>query len=106
MVSKEIFCDWVRTIRELHDASERIGDAIGGGFCFYESELGRLYCKMESLFYQCFFTKEGFDLIDWWLFDSNEKKIFDANDHHVIAELSTEEDLFDYIASEKEIYLR
>lgn len=105
MVTKEIFCEWVRTIRELSETAERISDAFGGCLCFYETELGRLYCKMESLFYQCFFTKECIDLIDWWLFDGNEKKIFDANDHHVIAELSTEEDLFDYIVSEKEIYL-
>lgn len=99
-ISKEKFFEYLKGLKEnssmvsdVYKASKRNIDLIN-----YEDEITRPYRIIEKLF----FTYEELDCISWYVYEYSEgnMKIWDAVTKEEIANLETDEDLWNYLNKE------
>ena len=72
------------------------------GVDIINSDIYENFNKITNILFESILTKEGVDLIDWWLYENVDKKIYDNEDSSkIIADLNKIEDLYKYMENER-----
>lgn len=62
--------------------------------------------EFETLCEELFFTKNGADLVQWWLWEDVEKKLYDAESEEELYDLTNFDDFWEYLIKNKDVYLK
>lgn len=96
-ISKEDFFDYLDKSRKIDKMIEAIYQATNGEIDLinFNDTLSKPFRIIE----RNFFSATELDIISWYLWEYNEKmmKIYSSDDRHVIAEILTDEDLWEYL---------
>ena len=96
-ISKEDFFDYLDKSRKIDKMIEAIYQATNGEIDLinFNDTLSKPFRIIE----RNFFSPTELDIISWYLWEYNEKmmKIYSSDDRHVIAEILTDEDLWEYL---------
>lgn len=116
MISKELFVKYLEQFQRFNTAFERIEEALMGrkySSNLYESDWCDSVGAMLDLFLKSHFTKDGRDLIYWWLFEDVDHIIWQTVDpdlFHGKSEIEYNvnniEDLYDYLVKFKKDYIK
>lgn len=104
MISFENFDKMINIIRKYDDIIDKSYDTLG--IDIIESKQTKLFNELTDLMYGENFTDDGADLINWWLYDNVDKKIYDSKTNDVIADLKSTTDLYNYMIKEFEVYCK
>lgn len=97
MISKEMFCRAMAAIQADAENNKKLSRALENYLVEnwvevkHSSSFNALLDLLKELFHD--FDNQ---LIEWWLWDHVEKKIYD-NENNVIADLTSVEDFYDYL---------
>lgn len=99
MISKELFIKCIDNIKKQDAKMEKFSDMI--------EELSDCYCTFDSnnlyleslidLLYASFNIDVNNDILFWWLYETDVKKIIYNEDGTVCKDVSNVEDLYDYL---------
>lgn len=96
-ISKEDFFDYLDKSRKVDKMIDAIYQASNGEIDLinFNDTLSKPFRVIE----RNFFSPTELDMISWYLWEYNEKmmKIYSSDDRHVIAEILTDEDLWEYL---------
>jgi len=96
-ISKEDFFDYLDKSRKVDKIIDAIYQASNGEIDLIN--FNDTLTKPFRIIERNFFSATELDLISWYLWEYNEKmmKIYSSDDRHVIAEILTDEDLWEYL---------
>lgn len=116
MITKEIFFEFINSIKTFEAAIERMEEAISGkkyGSNLINSDWYESYGKLSDLFLESHFTENGMDLIYWWLYDDVDHIIYESVDEDLFEkkkdvehDVNNIEDLWNYMISCKGDYFK
>ena len=96
-ISKEDFFDYLDKSRKVDKMIDAIYQASNGEIDLinFNDTLSKPFRVIE----RNFFSPTELDMISWYLWEYDEKmmKIYSSDDRHVIAEILTDEDLWEYL---------
>ena len=96
-ISKEDFFDYLDKSRKVDKMIDAIYQASNGEIDLinFNDTLSKPFRIIE----RNFFSNVELDMISWYLWEYDEKmmKIYSNDDRHVIAEILTDEDLWEYL---------
>lgn len=96
-ISKEDFFDYLDKLRKVDKMIDAIYQASNGEIDLinFNDTLSKPFRVIE----RNFFSPTELDIISWYLWEYDEKmmKIYSSDDRHVIAEILTDEDLWEYL---------
>lgn len=104
MISIKEFNNLVNIIREYDDIVSKSYDVLGVDMI--ESKQTLLFNKLVDVICKENLTDDGYDLLNWWLYDDVDKKIYAAKSEEVIADLKTSDDLYNYMVGEFDVYCK
>lgn len=96
-ISKEDFFDYLDKSRKVDKMIEAIYQATNGEIDLIN--FNDTLTKPFRIIERNFFSNVELDMISWYLWEYDEKmmKIYSNDDRHVIAEILTDEDLWEYL---------
>lgn len=96
-ISKEDFFDYLDKSRKIDKMIEAIYQATNGDIDLIN--FNDTLTKPFRIIERNFFSNVELDMISWYLWEYDEKmmKIYSNDDRHVIAEILTDEDLWEYL---------
>ena len=96
-ISKEDFFDYLDKSRKVDKMIEAIYQATDGDIDLIN--FNDTLTKPFRIIERNFFSNVELDMISWYLWEYDEKmmKIYSNDDRHVIAEILTDEDLWEYL---------
>lgn len=96
-ISKEDFFDYLDKSRKVDKMIEAIYQATNGEIDLIN--FNDTLTKPFRIIERNFFSNVELDIISWYLWEYDEKKmkIYSNDDRHVIAEILTDEDLWEYL---------
>lgn len=96
-ISKEDFFDYLDKSRKVDKMIDTIYQASNGEIDLIN--FNDTLSKPFRIIKRNFFSNVELDLISWYLWEYDEKmmKIYSNDDRHVIAEILTDEDLWEYL---------
>lgn len=104
MVTKKEFIWFVESVKR---EDKFLDDCYNLKIDLSESPIVDEYENLFKMIEKIWFTDDGIELVEWWLFeDIEDKKLYSAKDNSVIADVNKVEDLYDFMVSEKEDYLK
>lgn len=112
MLTEEQFIKFIGAIQEFNESLDNISKVLFGNKhygCLSESKLCTNAYFIMDIFIDSHFTEEGSDLVYWWLYEDVPKIIYEPeNLFEGEREINVEdvEDLWKYLNSNKEIYLK
>ena len=115
MISKEEFCNFINNYKTFNEGVERMGKAITGNeySCnIFESDWCDAFENMAILYMKKVFTKDGEDLIFWWMFEDVDKVIsynmadLFSSGTEIVFDVEDVDSLWDYIMKFKDDYLK
>lgn len=93
MITKEVFIDTIKVYKSGVDFLRKMDDE---GLDLYETPLTASADTLFDSWLKQVTNNDGIDLIYWWLFENTEKELYD-DDQNVIAKLTDEATLYDYM---------
>lgn len=96
-ISKEDFFEYLDKSRKIDKMIEAIYQATNGEIDLIN--FNDTLTKPFRIIERNFFSNVELDMISWYLWEYDEKmmKIYSSDDKHVIAEILTDEDLWEYL---------
>jgi hypothetical protein len=112
MINKEILVKFIQEYKKFSDYVDKIEEMIFGKHHYvtlWETPFCESVGNMYDLFIKSYFTEEGQDLINWFIFEDVEKIIYEPDDDIYSKEkreihLDTIDDLWNYMIENKSLY--
>lgn len=107
MISKELFIKYIEQYQRFNTAFERIEEALMGkkySSNLYESDWVDSVGCMLDVFLESHLTKEGWDLLNWWLFEDVDKLIY--NKDNTTTSVKTLDELWDFLLTDINLYFK
>lgn len=116
MITKEEFVKYISSYQEFDKAVERLETAISGKnkcYFIFETDWCEAVGRMLDIFLDSHFTKDGSELITWWLWEDVDKIIYEKVDPDLFngeteLEYNIEnfDNLWNYMIKHKKNYFR
>jgi hypothetical protein len=100
MITKEQFLKYLDLIKKYEAQIDKVYNDYR--IELWETTICDSAAKIFDLLLEISFTKEGVDLINWWLYESSDKQIYE-NDEAI--DISVAEDFWNYLITNKDIYI-
>lgn len=103
MISKELFIECMNNIKKQDEKMKKFNDIIEElSDCYCTFDCNNLYYEsLMKLLYNGLGLDDNNDIIYWWLYETDVKKIIYNEDDTVCKDVSKLEDLYDYIVENK-----
>ena len=88
--------DFIKTLKTIKDYESRINDIIDLGINIVDTFIYDYISINLDNWIKAICTPDGNDFIDWWLFESGEKLLYDEEDQ-TEEDLEDPEDLYNYL---------
>lgn len=96
-ISKEGFIEYIKKKRDIDDLCLNVYTASNNTIDL--ANYIDLMNKPLEIIEKFFFSPIELDYITWYLYENVDKKIYNSQDKSLIAELKTDDDLWDYLNS-------
>lgn len=100
-ISKEDFFDYLDKLKDRSDMFRKVYESTGKSLDLINFE--DYICEPLRIIEKAFFSKIEYDMISWFLYeyDEGKMKIYDKDTNEVLAEITDNEALWDYLNDDK-----